>query len=278
MGVAFLAVVLVGSLVGFMLLKSNTDLRNQASVQGGLIKVSTSYAQSVAVGVPVAIEFKANTSGANLQAIILSGSITGVPVTNITFTPDAANTLPVATKTLTAEKLALTFSAGSVQKTVLPSEFKLGTLTMTPKQDGVLKLNWDNTQSKGIIFGAGGKVLYPGQVQMDGSSGQPDSKVGSKVATGMPQREGDDGPKIDPVMIGVSDSLVPLDPIMIKVGTGVSPAGSTSGRPVPSSKPPLPAGCYYMDVQCIKAPCDPVPVCPSPGSSFKPPVRVLEIN
>lgn len=34
----------------------------------------------------------------------------------------------------------------------------------------------------------------------------------------------------------------------------------TDGRP---TKSPVPSGCYYQEVQCIQAPCNPVLVCPS---------------
>lgn len=34
-------------------------------------------------------------------------------------------------------------------------------------------------------------------------------------------------------------------------------------RNIPKKVTPLPEGCYYQEVQCIKAPCDPVLVCPN---------------
>ena len=44
-----------------------------------------------------------------------------------------------------------------------------------------------------------------------------------------------------------------------------------SNRIRPTSTPKPPPGCYYQDVQCIKAPCDPVLVCPSPTGRVRPP-------
>ncbi len=38
----------------------------------------------------------------------------------------------------------------------------------------------------------------------------------------------------------------------------------------PEPTPTLPAGCYYHEVQCIKAPCYPEIVCPSPNRSCQP--------
>lgn len=35
--------------------------------------------------------------------------------------------------------------------------------------------------------------------------------------------------------------------------------------PKPTATPTPPVGCYYQDVQCIKAPCNPVLVCPVPN-------------
>jgi hypothetical protein len=42
------------------------------------------------------------------------------------------------------------------------------------------------------------------------------------------------------------------------------PGPTDDGKLSPS---PLPAGCYYQDVQCITAPCDPIVVCPSPSQA-----------
>ena len=33
-------------------------------------------------------------------------------------------------------------------------------------------------------------------------------------------------------------------------------------RPSVSTQPPAPPGCYYQQVQCVQAPCEPVLVCP----------------
>lgn len=45
--------------------------------------------------------------------------------------------------------------------------------------------------------------------------------------------------------------LVPLPP--------VSPQATVT----PPPRPAPPTGCYYQQVQCIRAPCDPVLVCPT---------------
>lgn len=43
-----------------------------------------------------------------------------------------------------------------------------------------------------------------------------------------------------------------------------SPTPTPSATPLPSPVPTPPSGCYYQQVQCIQAPCNPILVCPSP--------------
>ncbi len=54
--------------------------------------------------------------------------------------------------------------------------------------------------------------------------------------------------------------------------------GPTDSEPSPSTAP---AGCYYQQVQCIQAPCNPVLVCPSPGEGqvkCDPPTQTVKVG
>ena len=54
------------------------------------------------------------------------------------------------------------------------------------------------------------------------------------------------------------------------IGAWLKIAESRCPSVCPSPKPsstPLPSGCYYQEVQCIQAPCEPILVCPSPAPS-----------
>jgi eight-cysteine-cluster-containing protein len=61
-------------------------------------------------------------------------------------------------------------------------------------------------------------------------------------------------------------------------GNQLSPVPSpadTSPTPIPYSTP-LPTGCVYQQVQCIKAPCDPILVCTTPIPSPKNPPKTTQ--
>jgi hypothetical protein len=78
-----------------------------------------------------------------------------------------------------------------------------------------------------------------------------------------------------------TQALIPLSASEIRsyeawVTAGKPPipgCGSTKPRPTPSPRP----GCYYKQVECIQAPCDPILVCPTPtGPTCIPRPRCLE--
>lgn len=158
-GVGILILLLVGSVVGISLLRTSQDVRNQASVKSGVVRMSvlTPPADQIQVNQPLNLDLRINTSGAAVDAVQIKADITGVPVRDVTFTP--ASTLnelrPFSTKVNNSQIELVFILNNSEQPLVASSDVTLGRLTVTPSQAGNLRLNWDNVFSKATLYKRG---------------------------------------------------------------------------------------------------------------------------
>lgn len=155
-GVGLLILLLVGIVAGSVLLRTSQDIQNQASVKDGVVSLSLRLPSNnpVYVNQPLVFNLLANTSNAAIDAIQLKGTISGPPVTNLSFTPASdLKDLNASLVKVEGNRIELIYTLKNTEQPfIAASPTSLGWLTLVPQGTGTVKIEWDNANSKATLY------------------------------------------------------------------------------------------------------------------------------
>lgn len=158
--IGVLFVLAAGTMASLYLLQYAQDLRQQASVEGGLVQVSSSQTSSSGttfpVGQPVSIPVQVNTNGVQVDGVQLSFNIVTDVTESITIAPVEGSGLKEAITNVTPNSSGFSVQSIFIGESVTapfsstqPTTFF--NLEFTPTQTGNVQLVFDQTKSYSTV-------------------------------------------------------------------------------------------------------------------------------
>lgn len=155
--IGILGILFAGTLVVSWLSKRSQEIRQQASVDQGVVVVTPSASSNLVVGQPASIDFSVNTNSMQIDGVQLFFNINSTVGSNFDFELDSQSGLQLVAENIQdqggGQYLAQILVIGQVaQPYSTNNTVQFGRLTFTPTQAGSVNLSFDNNGSRATAY------------------------------------------------------------------------------------------------------------------------------